>query len=231
MKKILIVIPTYNSSSIILKSVEEIKKHMPSAKILIVDQHSEDRTNQILENNKTEFSYLHLPLPVSYYEAMSLAMLYANNNNFDIVIEWDDKKRYDVEDLSKFIKIFESGEYDLLLTSRFSINPNANDKLFKYFKFPLRTIFRMITNAKVTDPLLRFRIYGKRAINLFGDNLHVQPSPYGVARLIKTNLKYIELETKLKGKMWKDRYEANKWFWKIIFARKLLTKKEKGQNV
>jgi len=58
MKKILIIIPTYNEIDSIPPLIENIKKLQPSCDILIVDDNSEDGTGNFIKKIKSDKIFL-----------------------------------------------------------------------------------------------------------------------------------------------------------------------------
>ena len=58
--KLLVLIPAFNEENTISDVIEETKKNLPEADILVVNDGSTDRTKQILSNHKN-IKALHLP--------------------------------------------------------------------------------------------------------------------------------------------------------------------------
>ena len=115
--KTLIIIPSLNAQDKILDVLSDLKVNVPGVDILVVDHGSEDRTLHMLKNNN--INRLIMPLTTSYYNAMSLGLRFAFENDYDIAIEWDDKMKFKSTDIKFFILTAERSRKDMVLGSRF----------------------------------------------------------------------------------------------------------------
>ncbi len=83
--KTLIIVPLLNSEKTLLDVISNLKVVVPEADILAIDHGSTDRTKELLRNS--DINFLTLPIKSNYYEALSLGMIFANKNNYDMVVE------------------------------------------------------------------------------------------------------------------------------------------------
>lgn len=194
--KTLILIPTFNAQDTLLDTLAELETNAPDADVLFIDHGSTDRTKHQLRIN--DINHLILPLETSYYQALSLGMKFASKNNYDIVIEWDDKLKFEAKDIKYFITTMQRNKSDLILGSRF-----VNKKPGRSFRWAgtraLRRATRFATGKKITDPTFRFRAYGKKAIAELSKEEGTGPAPDTIAKLLKYNLTYREVYAELKG--------------------------------
>jgi dolichol-phosphate mannosyltransferase len=126
MKKVVIIIPTYNEGEVILETIHEIAKIVAKASnyninVLIFDSASKDNTQKIVESLKQEYEWLHMEseptktgLGSAYLKAMRHAL---NNMHADIVVEFDADLSHQPKYIFPMIEAI--GEHDVVLGSRY----------------------------------------------------------------------------------------------------------------
>jgi 2-polyprenyl-3-methyl-5-hydroxy-6-metoxy-1,4-benzoquinol methylase len=91
-RRVLVFFPTYNESGNVERLVHTIWEFCPTAQILVVDDASPDGTGAILDRLAAEFPKLgviHRPGKLGLGSAHQLAMLYARDSGFDILVTMD----------------------------------------------------------------------------------------------------------------------------------------------
>jgi dolichol-phosphate mannosyltransferase len=118
--KILIVIPTYNEKENIQALVPMIKKELPRADILVVDDNSPDRTGVMVKtlarankNVKLIERKAKMGLGTAYVEGFK----YALKNKYDLIFEMDADFSHDPKYLKQFVE--ETQSNDLVIGSRY----------------------------------------------------------------------------------------------------------------
>ena len=90
MKKILIIIPTYNEIENIPDLINNINKLEPAADILIVDDNSEDGTGKFIKKIDNErIALISRPGKMGIGSAHKDGIKFAYKNNYDFVITMD----------------------------------------------------------------------------------------------------------------------------------------------
>lgn len=192
--KILVLVPTLNSQDYLLDTISDLEAHIPEADILVIDYGSEDRTKNLIANNSV--NHLIMPLKSTYYVALSLGMKFAFQNNYDIVIEWDDKGKFEAKDIRYFTKTLERNNIDFVLGSRFIAKSPPRKFRWSGTRM-LRRMIRFTVRKKVSDPTLRFRAYGSKAIETFARVESFEPAPDTIFKLIKEGYTFAESQTSL----------------------------------
>ena len=168
MKDISIIIPTFNEKENIHRLIKNIKKVVPKAHIVIVDDSIDNEIGKIVKKNKY--------LRVNYYHRKNArgrgsAVLFGLRKNFSkgkkcIFIEMDADFSHRPIELKKNIEIFKKKNYDLLISSRYLKNS-------KIINWPIsRKIFSKLSNilaqlvlrVNVSDYTNGFRIYSSKAV-------------------------------------------------------------------
>lgn len=86
MKK-LIIIPAYNEERNIKKTVLMIKQEAPEFDYIIINDCSNDKTQEVCELNG--FNVINLPINLGIGGAVQTGYLYAKRNNYDMAVQVD----------------------------------------------------------------------------------------------------------------------------------------------
>lgn len=116
-----VVIPTYNEAKNIKHVIELIFSVLPSARIIVVDDNSPDKTGQQVLELKNKFPNLSLfsrqskeGLGAAYKDALQAILA---NNNFDNLVIMDGDGSHNPLDIPRLLEI--SAEHDLVIGSRY----------------------------------------------------------------------------------------------------------------
>tara|TARA_B100001057_G_C22561748_1_gene837588 strand:+ start:138 stop:857 length:720 start_codon:yes stop_codon:yes gene_type:complete len=119
-KRILVFSATYNEIENIKDLISGIQENIPSASILIIDDNSPDKTQEIVKmlkkNNKNLF-LIEREKKLGLDTAHKDAFVYAIKNNFDYLITMDADLSHDPKELPKFIKKLK--EFPFVIGSRY----------------------------------------------------------------------------------------------------------------
>lgn len=164
MKKILVIIPTYNEAENIVKIIQEVLLHNNENylyNVLVVDDNSPDGTAGLVEDfNNDKVSIIKRTeksgLGTAYVEGFKFAI----QNGYDYVFEMDADFSHDPKYLPEFIKEIEKG-FDLVVGSRYVngisvVNWPIRRLLLSYFA---NVYTRMITGLHIKDTTAGFTCY------------------------------------------------------------------------
>lgn len=164
MKKILVIIPTYNESENILKIISEVLNKSTSEydfNILLVDDNSPDGTAKLVKDlNNPKIFIIERAKKMGLGTAYIVGFKYAIENNFDFVYEMDADFSHDPKYLPEFLKKMDEG-FDLVIGSRYIngisvVNWPISRLLLSYFA---NIYTRMVTGIKVFDTTAGFICY------------------------------------------------------------------------
>ena len=164
MKKILVIIPTYNESENILKIISEVLNKSTSEydfNILLVDDNSPDGTAKLVKAlNNPKIFIIERAKKMGLGTAYIVGFKYAIENNFDFVYEMDADFSHDPKYLPEFLKKMDEG-FDLVIGSRYIngisvVNWPISRLLLSYFA---NIYTRMVTGIKVYDTTAGFICY------------------------------------------------------------------------
>ncbi len=221
------IIPVYNEEQTIEKVVSDIKKKCSEIndineyEILVVDDNSTDRTNQIIAKidnvknlkNLNNFGY-----------GFSLKKGIKNSKYSNIVII-DGDGTYPIEYLDKLVNEYNKG-YDLVIGKRTGKNLNLSP-----FKKPMRMILKFIveyaTGTKIPDINSGFRIINKDKIlgnlNHLSDAFSFTTSMTITFTYLKCSISYVDIPYELREKsspskvrLFKDSLRTMQYIIKIV---------------
>jgi glycosyltransferase involved in cell wall biosynthesis len=162
---LLVVIPAFNEEDSIGNVIQDIRIHIPSASILVVDDGSKDNTVKVAESTKV--NVLSLPFNVGVGGALRAGFLYAHRNSFTQVLQIDADGQHKAEHAKILL---ESGDgFDIVIGSRFAESKNGyNASILRRLAIRLLSVaISKICKTKLTDVTSGFRLSSSSAIELF----------------------------------------------------------------
>jgi len=151
MFKALIIIPAYNEERNIGKVLAGIRDLKIDADVLVVNDGSTDKTEEIAlrENAKV----ISLPYNLGYGSALQTGFKYAVLNEYDYIIQFDGDGQHDPENIKVIINQLLTGEADIVIGSRFLGNCSYNIGYMKKIAIALfRLLIKKLGKAVITDP-------------------------------------------------------------------------------
>lgn len=113
-RRVLIFFPTYNESGNVERLIHTIRQYLPTASILAVDDASPDGTGAILDRIAEELpavAVIHRPGKLGLGSAHKLAMLYARDAGFDVLITMDADFSHHPKYLPQFLDLLREAEF------------------------------------------------------------------------------------------------------------------------
>lgn len=200
--KVLIVVPAYNEALNIEKTVNDIKTNTDYDYVVINDC-SKDNTKEVCEKNN--FNILSLPVNFGLTSGIQLGMKYANENNYDIVIQFDGDGQHQAKYLKSLVKEIEDNNADIVIGSRFATEKKP---------FSLRMIgntliefaIKITTGKTIKDTTSGMRAYNKKAINEFIRNMSLTPEPDTLVYMLKKGFRIKEVQVEMKDREYGESY-------------------------
>ena len=213
-RKALIIIPAFNESESIQKTIEDIKSKDTGFDYVVINDCSTDNTLDILQNNG--FNYVSLPVNLGIGGAVQTGYLYAYENGYDFAVQVDGDGQHDVAYLKGMLEALQKNDANMVIGSRFITNEGFQSTFMRrvgivYFTW----LIKLLTGATVTDPTSGFRLVNRDVIELFAkDYPKDYPEPESVVAILKKNMKVIEEPVIMKERqggvssirLWKSAY-------------------------
>lgn len=170
MSKILIIVPAHNEELNIRNVIEHCRSKCSNCDVLVVNDCSCDRTEQILEREES-CSYISFPLNLGIGGAVQAGYRYAKKHDYDIAIQVDGDNQHDVSYVDDMVRILEGGEADIVIGSRFikreGFQSSATRRVGINF---LSGLIWLCTGKKIYDVTSGFRAVNRYFINFYSDH-------------------------------------------------------------
>jgi glycosyltransferase involved in cell wall biosynthesis len=194
----LAVVPAYNESATIVAVVEALSRHAPEFDTLVVDDGSTDDTDVLAL--RAGARVLKLPFNVGIGGAVQTGFVYAREHGYDFLAQVDGDGQHDSVELGRLIATMEEQAVDVVCGSRFLTDdhrypaPLSRRTGIHIFAFLLSRIVGM----RVSDPTSGFRLYNRRAIELFASHYpHDYPEVEAVLILHRHRLRMREIPVRM----------------------------------
>lgn len=165
--KLLIIIPAYNEEGSIEKVAKGIKKEIPFADILVVNDCSTDRTSEIVEG-LPGVNLVNLPMNLGIGGAMQTGYIYAYENHYDYAMQIDGDGQHEPAEAKKLIKTISEESIDMVIGSRFLEKTEYQQSFFRRLGISIfELMIKIIVGQKITDSTSGFRLVNKKIIKEF----------------------------------------------------------------
>ncbi|MFW6131823.1 MAG: glycosyltransferase family 2 protein [Candidatus Aminicenantaceae bacterium] len=196
--KTLVLIPAYNEEKTIQGVINESKKYLPEADILVVNDGSTDKTKTILSRNK-KIKDLHLPYNMGIGGAIWTGFNYFHRNNYDYLVRIDGDGQHPPSQARLLLDTLVNDNEDLVIGSRFLKKKGYRSSFYRRGGIKLLNLLTaFILKKNITDNTSGFRAYSRKAVeHLIKDYPFDYPEPIEVYNLCKKGFKVREISIKM----------------------------------
>jgi glycosyltransferase involved in cell wall biosynthesis len=195
----LAVVPAYNESATIAGVIEALRERAPRFDVLVVDDGSTDDTAAMAELAGARV--LKLPFNLGIGGAVQAGFQFALHNDYDFMAQVDGDGQHEPAELEKLVAGMSiPPPPDMVCGSRFltsdyrypaPISRRTGIHLFS-------TVLSSLVSGRVSDPTSGFRLYNRRAIELFArDYPHDYPEVEAVLMLHHHRLRMREVPVRM----------------------------------
>ena len=197
MKK-LVIIPAYNESGSILRTVQNIRSNAPSYDIIVINDSSKDDTLQICQDHG--IPVLDLPVNLGIGGAVQTGFFYAFRYGYDIAVQMDGDGQHDAAYLEKMEQTLLRENADMVIGSRFIEKKGFQSSGMRRVGIRLFTVLSGVLFGKpILDATSGMRMCSRRTIELFvKDYPRDYPEPETVCRLLRKKYKVVEVPVIMK---------------------------------
>lgn len=189
--KLLIIIPAYNEELNIDNTVSALLSKYSDADYVVINDGSEDGTSDLC--HKKGYPVLDLPINLGLAGAFQTGMQYAYENGYEAVLQFDGDGQHDASFISKMIEIIQTGDYDIVIGSRF-VTGTKNKTLRMLGSRMITGAIKISTGTTINDPTSGMRLYGKNVIKQYANNMNYGPEPDTLAYLVRSGAKIVEVQ-------------------------------------
>ncbi len=218
--KVLLIVPSYNEEENVLSNYKKIidynKKNNTDYGVIIVNDGSKDRTEEICKENN--IPYISLIRNLGIGGAVQTGYKYAYENGYDIAVQFDGDGQHDISYVKDIIEPIKKKNADMVVGSRFIDKSSSKFKSSCTRRIGIKLIsffIKLITGEKIYDTTSGFRAVNKKLIERFSTNYPVEyPEPVSTTEILRLGYRVLEVPVSMNErktgvssiKAWKNVY-------------------------
>lgn len=193
MPKLLIVIPAYNEEGSIERVVDDLIQNYPQYDYVVVNDGSRDRTAAICRSRG--YRLIDLPVNLGLAGAFQTGLRYAAEHGYDCAMQLDADGQHLPRYIAPMLEKLEAGA-DIVIGSRFVtvLKPHTLRMVGSYL---ISWAIRLTTGQPICDPTSGMRMFNRRLLEEFAQNLNYGPEPDTISYLIKNGAVVKEVQVKM----------------------------------
>ena len=188
----LLIVPAFNEAGNLRAVVSEMRRELPHAELLVVDDGSTDDTEEVV--NDLGVRWIRLPEQMGIGSAMRVGLRYARRQQFTFVARLDGDGQHRARDVRRLLRVVREGGMDIAFGSRLS---EEGKPLLapRFVKRTLAACLTILTGRRVGDATCGLCAMGPRAIRLLAE-YHPTGYPEPELRLMvsRTALAAVEID-------------------------------------
>ena len=197
----MVIVPAYNEATCISDVIDRVKKAVPEAYVVVVNDGSIDETGKIAEG-KGVF-VMNLPYNLGVGAAVQTGYQLAFDMGCEVAIQVDGDGQHPPEYLPQMIEMLKEKKVDMVIGSRYLSCDYLESCAFRSFgKKILSKVITFLCRQKVSDSTSGYRVANKELIQYFAKMYpHDYPEPETVALLIKDKYRVLEFPVDMKERI------------------------------
>lgn len=201
--KLLAIIPAYNEQDCIVSTIESLKDSDFQGDYLIVNDGSQDNTEQICREHG--YNFVSLPTNCGLSAAVQTGMKYAWRNGYDAAVQFDADGQHLPHFIQQMSQAMESTHADIVIGSRY-LNGNKPKGARGMGSRMISGLIRMTTKTEIKDPTSGLRLYDRKMIKIFAKGFDITPEPDTLALLIRKGAKVQEIPVEMQERQGGESY-------------------------
>lgn len=194
----LALIPAYNEAATIAEVVKRVRVNAPYLDVVVIDDGSTDAT--AARARAAGAGVVELPFNLGIGGAVQAGFVYARENGYRYMVQVDGDGQHEPQEIATLLGVMDADpSLDMVCGSRFLVPgeylpPISRRTGIHLFAF----LLSRIVGEPVTDPTSGFRLYNRRAIELFSaDYPHDYPEVEAVLMLHTHRLRMTEVPVRM----------------------------------
>ena len=193
--RVLAVIPAYNEQDNIVSTIEDLRNNAPDIDYVIINDGSRDRTLDICEERG--YNYVSLPVNLGLAGAFQTGMRYALEHGYDYAIQFDADGQHSAAFIDDMVDAAERDGANIVIGSRFATTKKPVSA--RMAGSVLISAMILVTSRKrIQDPTSGMRLFDKKMIPLFANELDFGPEPDTISLLMRHGYKVEEMQVEMR---------------------------------
>jgi glycosyltransferase involved in cell wall biosynthesis len=197
-KRLLVLIPAYNEEGAVAGVVKEVRAAVPEARILVVDDCSDDST--VAAARRAGARVLELPHHLGLGGCVQAGYRLAFELGFDYVIRVDGDGQHDPRDIPALLEVLERESCEMVIGSRFLAASGARSGFIRSLGIVFfRAVLRLILGRPVSDPTSGFVGVNRTALQLFSRTFPLEyPEIEALVVLQRKRFRFLEVPCRMR---------------------------------
>lgn len=200
MKK-LVIIPAYNEQNNITEVIHDLRKYASDFHYIIINDGSTDDTISICR--KMGFNVVDLPINLGIGASVQTGYIYALENNYDVVVQFDGDGQHEAKYLNKMYDVMIETGSDMVIGSRYLTKQGFQSTALR--RVGIRILSRLIKTLykqEIKDVTSGLRMINKKVTKAFVEYYpHDYPEPETIAFCIRKSFKITEVPVTMRARV------------------------------
>jgi glycosyltransferase involved in cell wall biosynthesis len=197
--KVCVFLPAYNESKSVEMVINEVRRYLPEAEIVVIDDGSRDKTAEVAA--AAGAVVLKLPFNLGIGGAVQTGLRFAYRQGFAVALEIDADGQHQARFAPSLIEALR--EADLVIGSRFIKDSAYRSSIMR--RFGIHTfswLIRLVTGVRIYDSTSGFRAYGPRALSYLAESYPADfPEPESIVLLLRRGYKIKEVSVEMSKRL------------------------------
>ncbi len=193
--RILAIIPAFNEEESIEQVINDLQQYQPNIHILVINDGSSDNTSSIVRELNVKI--VDLPYNLGIGGALHTGYLYAYEQGYDIVLQFDGDGQHIAAEIDKILSPIINGKADIVIGSRYITRQGFQSTITRRIGILLLSNYTKIyTGASIKDITSGFRAMNRVVISfLYSQYSYEYPEVEALVDFHKQGFKIKEVPT------------------------------------
>ncbi|HEX75378.1 MAG TPA: glycosyltransferase family 2 protein [Dehalococcoidia bacterium] len=188
--KVCAVIPAYNEAHTIGRIIQETRKYIDT--VFVVDNGSSDNTAEVARQSGAEV--IDYSAKRGYGAAQYAGQQVAIQNGFDYILQLDADGQHDPIYIPKLLEAMQSGDYDIVLGSRFLTKSDKNSDFNRKIGIVFFSkVVSFLGHAEITDVTSGFKVYKASSLKKLSKPCDTHPAVEQMLEIAKRGMSIKEV--------------------------------------
>jgi len=189
--KVLAVVPAYNEEQSISNVIDDLCEFAPYVDILVINDGSSDNTATICAEN-LNCMLIDMPFNAGLAYAVQTGLRFAAVHDYDYAFQFDSDGQHRAVYIGDLLEEIKKG-YDIVIGSRY-FTQRRPLSMRTFGSMLISAAMRLTSRLKITDPTSGLRLYNKKLLLEYAENINYEPEPDTLAYLARKGVRISEIQ-------------------------------------